>query len=80
MQHTPHTHVSELIRVAADDRQREERHRLVLQQLRHLCRLIQQPHLQQPEEQMAAVAAHVKQVCVGKVCGVFGFSWQLYVQ
>jgi hypothetical protein len=54
--------VSELIRVAADDRQGNEQHRLLLHQLHHLCRLIQQPHLQKPEEQMAAVLAHIKQV------------------
>lgn len=54
--------VSELIRVAADDRRREEQYRLLLHQLHQLCRLIHQPHLQEAEEQMAAVVAHIKQV------------------
>jgi hypothetical protein len=60
----PPAQVSEMIRAAADDRQREEQHRLLLHQLHQLCRLMQQPHLQRPEEQMAAVVAHIKQVSV----------------
>jgi hypothetical protein len=54
--------VSELIRVAAEDRQLQEQHRLLLHQLSQLVRLIQQPNLRKPEEQMAAVVAHIKQV------------------
>lgn len=58
------TQVSEMIKAAADDRQREEQRRLLLHQLHQLCRFMQQPHLQRPEEQMAAVVAHIKQVRV----------------
>lgn len=54
--------VSELIRLAADERQLEEQHRLLLHQLSQLCRLIQQPHLCKPEEQVTAVVTHIKQV------------------
>jgi hypothetical protein len=65
-----HVQVSELIRVAADDRQLQEQHRLLLHQLSQLVRLIQQPNLRKPEEQMAAVMAHIKQVWV--CCSLLG--------
>lgn len=66
--------------MAAADRRRDEQHRLLLHQLVQLCRLIQQQHLQRPEEQMAAVVAHIKQVCGGRGgdAAVSKRAWGLY--